>query len=198
MIFLTNNFMKNNRNFFLIFFILSIIFFNSHTYLFAQMGQYHDDNVLEGNHFSIKNSTGIHGGGFYTDIQASLFSVSYSKNPQEFALFPKRITALNVGIEHNYLFKNDFRLVPKISFDYFVESLLMFGMQTRLYPAKDMNFKDASIQVCPQVGISGIGIGYIAFGYNVGLNNRDVTPDLGFEVSIGINFFPLKRLFEEL
>ncbi len=162
-----------------IFLILTNIFVNSYTNLFAQ------DNI-----FSIKGNTGVHGGGFYTDIQAGGFFIS---SESSFLSFPTSITSICAGIETNYLFKNDFRIVPKISFEQTFEGLFMAGLQARFYPAQDMDFKNASVQVCPQVGISFFGAGTFSLGYNIGLSNVDMVPKLGFQVNIGVNLPLLMR-----
>ncbi|TAG94047.1 MAG: hypothetical protein EAZ20_01205 [Bacteroidetes bacterium] len=129
-----------------------------------------------------KANIGFHRGGLYTDLQ---IGYAYSPYKSGFGLF-EEMRIVSVGVESNYFFKNDFRLTPKICLEY-QKGLLLWAIQGRLYPAKNMDFKQASIQICPQVGISIFSTGYISFGYSFGLNNRDITSDLGFQANLGFN-----------
>ncbi len=139
--------------------------------------------------FSFKANAGSTAvGGAYSDIQAGFF---FSKSEGGMIALPSSVSSICAGVETNYLFKNDFRIVPKISFDYHkTEFPISFGLQGRYYPAKDMDFSKASIQVCPHIGTNFMSIYYINFGYNFAVTNKDITPDLGFQVNFGV-FFPV-------
>lgn len=137
--------------------------------------------------FGIKANTGVHGLGFYTDLQFCYFNTNTTTG---IIHLPEKLISIGAGLETNYFFKQDFRLVPKVSFDYHLPVQvvpLSFGLQTRFYPAKDMDYKNISVQLCPQVGTNLFGLGFVTLGYSIGVSNRDITPDLGFQVNMGIN-----------
>lgn len=133
--------------------------------------------------FVPKFNVGYHQGGVYSDFQLGYI---ISSSGGGFLNFNDQVHLVSVGFENNYYFKNDFRFTPKASLEFYNKGFL-WGFQTRLYPAKNMDFKQASLQVCPIVGISLFSLGHLSFGYNFGLTNRDITSDLGFQVNLGIN-----------
>ncbi len=145
------------------------------------------------NIFTLKTSIGTTAiGGVYSDIQAGFLFIKGDGSGTFPA--PSGLTSICAGVETNYLFKNDFRIVPKISFDYHsIENKigfpLSFGLQARYYPAKDMDFSKASIQVCPQIGTNYMGMCHLYFGYNWAVTQQDVMPNLGFQANLSI-FFP--------
>lgn len=139
--------------------------------------------IAQDAYFVPKGNVGFHRGGLYTDLQIG-YTITDNKNT--FMKTFDNIKMISIGIESNYFFKNDFRMTPKITLEYH-KNFLIWAIQTRLYPAKNMDFKQASIQVCPQIGISAFALGHLSFGYSFGLNNRDITQDLGFQVNLGFN-----------
>ncbi len=160
-------------------FFAIILFFSHHSQSLAQ---------LEYRGITPKINAGVHRGGFYTDINLLFGYRNVDKSSNSFVPvnIPERGFMWSMGVESNYFFKTDFRLTPKITFEYHdYLNLLIFRLQNRLYPAQDMNFAKASFQTCPEVGINIFGLVFLTYGYSFGLTNRDVTKDLGHQVNIG-------------
>ena len=92
-----------------------------------------------------KFSTGVHGQGFFTD--ASLCVRWRSEPKGGFPSFTQESLLLGAGIEHNYKFRKDFRLIPKIILEYgAMNSGLMLRLQNRFCPAKDLDFSNPIYQ----------------------------------------------------
>ncbi len=134
------------------------------------------------------NVGGISVGGFYSDMQFGYFFMD-KFNKSSILNVPNYLTSICGGVETNYSL-NEFKLIPKISFEHHhTDSFFSYGLQARYYPAKNMDFSKTSIQLCPQIGTNLFCIAYVTFGYSFGITNRDITPDLGFQLNFGVNLF---------
>ena len=134
-----------------------------------------------------KFSTGVHGQGFFTD--ASLCVRWRSEPKGGFPSFTQESLLLGAGIEHNYKFRKDFRLIPKIILEYgAMNSGLMLRLQNRFCPAKDLDFSNVSWQVCPEIGVNLFHVFSISYGYSFALTSAKAVPSLGHQVCLSFNF----------
>jgi hypothetical protein len=129
-----------------------------------------------------KFSMGAHRQGFFTD--ASL-GIRLYENSSGFLSFQSCFATL--GVENNYLFRSDFRLTPKIGVEY-NHDFFTFRLQNRLYPNKNLHFRQASWQVCPEIGLNFLNFVSLTYGYNFPVTNKDIFPSLGHQIGLNFNF----------
>lgn len=134
---------------------------------------------------SPKISTGVHGRGFFTDASLAIRLLD-DMNSRGFIAISSKTVFLMAGLESNYLFRNDFRLVPKIGLEH-NRQLLTLRLQNRLYPNKNLRFKQASWQICPEVGFNLFGVFSATYGYNFAITNIDFIPKLGHQLTLSLN-----------
>jgi hypothetical protein len=133
-----------------------------------------------------KVSMGVHGKGFFTD---ALLCVRWRALEGGAVKYTHQSLLIGAGIEHNYRFRKDFRLVPKLVTEYnFGKKGLMLRLQNRFYPAKDMDYRRLSWQVCPEIGAHFSHAFTIGYGYSFAITNASCTPSLGHQVCLGFNY----------
>ena len=101
---------------------------------------------------------------------------------------PFRSVLFSASLEGNFHFKTDYRLTPKIALVYHGLPITV-RVQSRWYPAKNLNFKYASWQICPEIGFNVTGVVFFTYGYSFAVTNQNHVPALGNQFMIGLNLF---------